>query len=179
MTLRVRERKHCLVCRVNVHNRRETGAAALLLPMRIDGDNVQTLSWAWTSVSVIQTDSLECQSFMSRSPRIPHSVSKDGSAARCLGRKRVVLNSMYGSAFWRQPTANSLHAFLVLLICFANCKLMLSVRYPHQLDMTYPPPPKGRAPCRNLKTTRTLTPRCGVWIRYVLLPISINPNSSG
>ena len=124
MTLRVRERKHCLVCRVNVHNRRETGAAALLLPMRIDGDNVQTLSWAWTSVSVIQTDSLECQSFMSRSPRIPHSVSKDGSAARCLGRKRVVLNSMYGSAFWRQPTANSLHAFLVLLML---CKLMLSV----------------------------------------------------
>jgi hypothetical protein len=93
--------------------------------MRIDGDNVQTLSWAWTSVSVIQTDSLECQSFMSRSPRIPHSVSKDGSAARCLGRKRVdVLNSMYGSAFWRQPTANSLHAFLVLLML---CKLMLSV----------------------------------------------------
>jgi len=38
--------------------------------------------------------------------------------------------------------------------------VMLSVRYPHQLDMTYPPPPTGRAPCRNLKTTRTLTPRC-------------------
>ena len=95
--------------------------------------------------------------------------------ARCV--EQHVWFCVLETAYSEQPSC-------VLGIAYMLCKLMLSlsVRYPHQLDMTYPgirPPPKGRAPCRNLKTTRTLTPRCGVWIRYVLLPISINPNSSG
>jgi hypothetical protein len=57
----------------------------------------------------------------------PHTTLRLKGRLRCevlRTEARCVENSMYGSAFWRQPTANSLHAFLVLLML---CKLMLSV----------------------------------------------------
>ena len=67
--------------------------------------------------------------------------------ARCV--EQHVWFCVLETAYSEQPSC-------VLGIAYALQINAFGFRYPHQLDMTYPPPPKGRAPCRNLKTTRTL-----------------------
>jgi len=52
--------------------------------------------------------------------------------ARCV--EQHVWFCVLETAYSEQPSC-------VLGIAYMLCKLMLSVRYPHQLDMTYPPPP--------------------------------------
>ena len=93
------------------------------------------------------------QSFMSRCPRAPpHSVRK--------GRLRCEVLRTVARCVEQHVQSTKFNGFCVALYCF--------VRYPRSCELggTYPrnpPPPKGRAPCRNLKTTRTLTPPTSLW----------------